>query len=59
MIKFVKIDVEKKSPSLAKLAKIYEDKELRVVNLTPVGMLIALINMRRVFPTIDYKIWIK
>lgn len=55
----VKIDVEKKSPSLAKLAKIYEDKELRIVNLTPVGMLIALINMRRIFPTIDYKIWIK
>lgn len=55
----VKINIEKNSPSLAKLAKIYEDKELRVVNLTPVGMLIALINMRRIFPTIDYKIWIK
>lgn len=55
----VKSDIENHSPSLAKLAKIYEDKELRVVNLTPVGMLIALINMRRIFPKIDYKIWIK
>jgi len=55
----IKKDIEKHSPSLAKLVKIYEEKQLRVVNLTPVGMLIALINMRRIFPRIDYKIWIK
>jgi hypothetical protein len=55
----IKSDVEKNSPSLAKLAQIYEEKQLRIVNLTPVGMLIALINMRRIFPVIDYKIWIK
>lgn len=52
-------DVQKNSPSLAKLAEIYDDKRLEIINLTPVGMLIALINMRRIFPTIDYTIWIK
>lgn len=57
-IEEIKSDVEKNSPSLAELTKIYENRELRVVNLTPVGMLIALINMRRIFPKIDYKIWI-
>jgi hypothetical protein len=55
----IKIDVENNSPSLAKMASIYEKQELRVANLTPVATLIALINMRRIFPSIDYKIWIK
>jgi hypothetical protein len=55
----IKDDVNSKSPSLARMAEIYEKQELRVVNLTPVGILIALINMRRIFPSIDYKVWIK
>jgi hypothetical protein len=58
-LKDIKEDIEKNSPSLAEMAKIYEEKKLRVVNLTLVGILIALINMRRIFPSIDYKIWIK
>jgi hypothetical protein len=55
----IKKDVQTNSPSLAKMATAYEEKGLRVGNLTPVGVLIALINMRRIFPSIDYKIWIK
>ncbi|WP_289055178.1 LPO_1073/Vpar_1526 family protein [Carboxylicivirga marina] len=55
----VMTDIKKHSPSLAKMANIHEDKQLGAAYLTPVGMLIALISLRRIFPTLDYKIWIK
>jgi hypothetical protein len=55
----VKDDITVKSPSLAIMATRYENNNLRMVNLTPVGILIALVNLRRIFPNIDYNIWIK
>jgi len=51
--------VKEKSPSLSKMADIYIKNELRIVKLTPVGILIALINLKRVFRKIDYNLWIK
>jgi hypothetical protein len=55
----VKDDIAVKSPSLAIMATRYENNNLRIVNLAPVGILIALVNLRSIFPTIDYKMWIK
>lgn len=55
----VKDDIALKSPSLAIMAAIYEDNNLKIAHLTPVGILIALVNFRRIFPNIDYKKWIK
>ena len=48
-----------KSPSIKEIAEKYKKYNLRIIHLTPVGILIALINLRRVFGVIDYNIWIK
>ena len=55
----VKQVIEEKSPSMKIMAGKYEKLDLRYLSLTPVGCLIALINLRRVFTQIDYSIWIK
>jgi hypothetical protein len=55
----VKKIIEEKSLSMKELVDKYEKFNLRIINLTPVGILIALINLRRLFPQIDYRIWIK
>lgn len=51
--------IEKKSPSMKIMADKYNELNLSVLTLTPVGMLIGLINLKRVFSGIDYTIWIK
>lgn len=51
--------VKEKSPSMESMAEKYKSFNLRVMELTPVGKMIALINLRRVFDNLDYNIWIK
>lgn len=55
----IKKVIAEKSPSMKIMADKFNDLNLRYLNLTPVGMLIALINLKRVFGNIDYTIWIK
>ena len=51
--------VKIKAPDLNKIAQQIELKKLGIIKLTPAGMLIALINMKSIFPRIDYNLWIK
>jgi hypothetical protein len=51
--------ITEKSPSMKIMADKYKELNLRYLSLTPTGVLIALINLRRVFRNIDYTIWIK
>lgn len=50
--------VKEKSPSLFNIAEKFKNLNLGVLELTPVGKLIALINLRRILGNLDYKIWI-
>ncbi|MCT4636222.1 MAG: hypothetical protein N4A72_00805 [Bacteroidales bacterium] len=51
-------DIQKNAPNLFKVIKMIEDNRFDKVELTPLGMLISLINMRNYLPSIDYNEWI-
>jgi hypothetical protein len=52
-------EVKQKCPNLSKISEYFNKNQLGVVALTPSGMLIALINLKKILGPIDYKIWIK
>lgn len=52
-------EVKLKCPCLSKIAEYFNKYHLGRAMLTPSGMLIALINLKRVLGPMDYKIWIK
>ncbi len=51
-------DIKNKAPSYYFLINNFIKHGYMGLNLTSVGRLIALANIKRVFPMIDYKIWI-
>jgi hypothetical protein len=55
----IKSDIESKSPSMKKMFDVFETKNVFQLTLNPVGQLIALINLKKVFGKLDYSIWIK
>jgi hypothetical protein len=46
-------------PNLHKCINLVNKKEMHRCELTSVGMLIGLANLKRIFPDINYKTWIK
>lgn len=46
------------APTFYNLIKYCENNFLSQIQLTPIGQLIALVNIKKVIPTIDYKVWI-
>lgn len=52
-------EVNSKCPSLSRMSEYFEKYHLGTAALTPSGMLIALINLKKTLGPIDYKIWIK
>lgn len=55
---FIKI-LSDKCKSLSTCINIFNDKKMYRSELTSVGTLIGLANLRKIFPDIDYNIWIK
>lgn len=47
-----------KHPSLYAITNYYNKAHLYQISLTPIGQIIALINLKRILPDIDYKQWI-
>ena len=46
------------APTFYNLIKSCENNCLSQIQLTPIGQLIALVNIKTVIPTLDYKVWI-
>lgn len=46
------------APTFYNLIKYCENNFLSQIQLTPIGQLIALVNIKKVIPAIDYKVWI-
>ena len=46
------------APTFYNLIKYCENNYLSQIQLTPIGQLIALVNIKKVIPAIDYKVWI-
>ncbi len=46
------------APTFYDLIKYCENNCLSQIQLTPIGQLIALVNIKKVIPTLDYKVWI-
>lgn len=46
------------APTFYNMIKYCENNFLSQIQLTPIGQLIALVNIKKVIPDIDYKVWI-
>jgi hypothetical protein len=51
-------DIKVKAPSYHTMLERYKSQNYGGIKLTSVGQLIALSNIKRVIPAIDFKIWI-
>ncbi|MCL2560718.1 MAG: hypothetical protein FWE10_00130 [Rikenellaceae bacterium] len=49
---------ESYAPSYYSIMKLYDECEAYQINLTAIGKMIALVNLKRVLPQVDYKIWL-
>jgi len=55
----VEAAISKNAPTLKLLGDQFVASQIQALSLTSVGQLIALINLGRVLPGIDYTIWLK
>jgi len=55
----LKLDIESNCPNYRSIISYYEDNNLRIIQITPLGTLIALINLKLILGPMDYGIWIK
>lgn len=54
----VKEQLQVFAPSYNAITELYEKCQAYQIHLTAVGKMIALVNLKRVLPQIDYKIWL-
>lgn len=54
----LKRDIAANCPNYQSIISYYEKHTLRVIHITPLGTLIALINLKLILGPMDYKIWI-
>jgi hypothetical protein len=54
----IKIDIANKSLAMKEMFDIFCEKKVFQLTLNPVGKLIALINLKKIYGKLDYSIWI-